>query len=655
MAAQEPDWRPNLVVPADGMFSPSAAIQITLPKTLSDEVVQHLALELDNIDVTAMVSLSGNTASVTPAQPLAWGKHHLRLLEYAQDGSIIERGDWTLDVRQSKHFRESSLQTNTTLNGVYRLTENHGQTNLPARLQGNGSTSIAGAISDNNWQVSGNAGLLYNSQQQLMPRQHQNVDLAQFLLTAKAGAVTVSAGRQSTLPDSLIMQGYNRRGVTLGVSTADDMASVTGFSLHASDIVGFQQGLGIGNADNRVNGIVASYRPISNKTNALLISAMYLKGTGPQQSGVATGGTSVVGSGQADSISADGELLDKRLRLRGEYATTSYNYDYYDPNSNTHSDYAYSALVQYTPWHNKIIDGQPLAFNVGLQRTRIGTFFHSLANPTGVSDRNAVQGIANVVWNGLSSQIALGYETDNVDDLAFLPQTHTTQTVLTVGYTPPQVPGVNGQPLPMPWYGQPSYSLTYVDVHQVVDKAGSISTSTGGLQSTRNLVFSALFNYTVSSWMIMETLGRNDDLMNTGADTSTQQTQVNANLSINDKLTLGPTFQYNHTTNKSDSSKNSDSTGIGLNLTYTFSPRLAANFNYMMNHQKVNDGSSDQKTQDTTADLSWVVQSQNTSRPGITLAAEGLMHKVDDQANSNNNLDNYQINLKLTVSFASGS
>ena len=118
MAASATDWRPTLVKPTDGVFGQSETIHILLPKRLPAETLQHLALELDDIDVTSLVALTGNQADVTPVQPLAWGKHHLRLVEYATDGSIIERGDWTLDVRQSKQFREATLQTNATLNGV---------------------------------------------------------------------------------------------------------------------------------------------------------------------------------------------------------------------------------------------------------------------------------------------------------------------------------------------------------------------------------------------------------------------------------------------------------------------------------------------------------------------------------------------------------
>lgn len=654
MAAVNADWQPTLVIPASGGFGQSETIRIDLPKNLPADTVHQLAVEMDDIDVTTLVTFTGNQAAFTPTQPLAWGKHQLRLVENTPDGGIVERGNWSLDVRQSKRFREATMQGNATLNGVYRLAENANQANLPKRLQSNGAASVQGAIADDQWRVNARADLLYNSQPLLLPRQRGDIDIGQFLVTATAGALTVNAGHQMLAPDSLIMQGFNRRGVSLSLATSDNSASLTGFELHAQDIVGFQQGLGIGDSNNRVDGFIANYRPLSSDPNALLVSATYLNGIGPHQVGVASVGDPSVSSGRASSVSADGNLLDKRLRLRGEYAATEYNYDYLDPTSQAQSDHAYTALAQYTPWHDKIVGGQPLVFNIGLERSRIGTFFRSLANPTGISDRDALQGIANLSWNSLIAQVVLGHETDNVDDVPLLPHTHTTRSVLTLAYTPQQVPGTNGQLPPMPWYGQPTYSLTYLNVDQVLDKAGTMPMTTGALHATRNLVFVAAFNYTMSNWSITETLGSDDDLMHIGPNTENQQTQINANVHVSDKLTLGPSLQYNQITNKDDANLDSDTTGLGLNLSYAFTPTLMANLFYTRNHQRVRNGSSDLLTQDTTANLSWLVQQANGQKPGITFVLEGLTHKADDQVIASNDVDNYQVNLKVTVSMASG-
>lgn len=651
LAAPASDWQPALIIPSSGVFGPSETIRITLPK-LPTDTLQHLALELDDIDVTSLVSMEGNQVSVTPTQPLAWGQHQLRLVEYSPDGGIIERGVWTLEVRESTRFREAEMKANVTLNGTNRVADNH-LVNPPGHNQSNGAAHIQGAIADDGWRVSGNADVLYNSQEMLLPRQKQQADLGTFLLTGNAGALTVNAGHQAVAPDSLIMQSFNRRGVSASLASPDTGTSITGFGLHTQDIVGAQQGFGIGDTGNRVDGITAIARPISSDRDALLVSATYLSGEGPNQIGVAAGGDPTATGGRASSLSADGNLLDKRLRLRGEYATTQFDFDGINSGNPAQSDHAYAAIAQFAPWHDKIVGGQPMVVNVGAENKRIGTFFRSPANPTGVADRQATRGFAAFNWSGLNAQLSLGHETDNVDDLALLPRTETTQGIVSLTYTPLQKPGADGQFPPPAWYGQPTYNMTYVNVDQGVEKASATLTS-GALHATRNLALSASFNYPTWNWSVAQMLGKDDDLKHIGPDTENHLTQLTANLRLGDKLTLGPTAQINRVTNKDNDNLDSDTTTMGLNLSYLFTQRISGNLSYNFNHQHVKDESADLKTQDTIGSLSWMVQPAQGLKPGITLSLEGLYHAADDRVTASNNLNNYQMFLKAAVSWLPG-
>ncbi len=651
LAAASSDWQPSLEIPSSGVFGPSETIRITLPQ-LPGDTLQHLALELDDIDVTSLVSMQGNQATVTPTQPLAWGQHHLRLMEYSADGGIIERGVWTLEVRQSAHFREAAMKANVTLNGTYRVADNH-LVNPPGNAQSNGAAHVEGAVANDGWRISGNADVLYNSQARLLPRQKQEADLGTFLLTGNAGLVTVNAGHQAVAPDSLIMQGFNRRGVSASVSSPDTSAAITGFELHTQDIVGAQQGFGIGDSGNRVDGITATAHPISSNRDALLVSATYLSGEGPNQVGAAAGGDPTATGGRAGSLSADGNMLDKRLRLRGEYAATQFDFDGVNAGNPAQSDHAYAALAQFTPWHDKVVGGQPMVVSVGADNQRIGTFFRSPANPTGVADRQATRGFASLDWHGLNAQFSLGHQTDNVDDLALLPRTEITQGVFSMTYTPLPVPGPDGQLPPPSWYGQPTYNMTYVNVDQGVEKASATLTS-GALHATRNLSLSAAFNYPTWNWSVAHTLGKDDDLKNIGPDTENHLTQLTANLRFGDKLTVGPTAQINEVTNKDNNNLDSDTRTMGLNLGYVFTQRLSANLNYSLNHQHVKDGSTDLKTEDTTGNLSWLVQPAQGFKPGVTLALEGLYHQADDRVVATNNVNNYQVFLKAAVSWQPG-
>src|SRR5690606_17759924 len=201
--------------------------------------------------------------------------------------------------------------------------------------------------------------------------------------------------------------------------------------------------------------------------------------------------TSVVGDppparGRAASLIADASLLESRLRLRGEYAVSRFDFDgdgadldsnnTIDPGENlpAERDDAYSALITYLPWHEKLVAGKPLAWNLGLESRRIGTFFRSPANPVGVSDRELLRGFTGMNWSGIDAQLSIGRERDNVEGFDFLPRTETAQNVIALTYAPPPAaPGPDGSLPPAPWYGQPVFNVSYIDVGQDVIRAGS--------------------------------------------------------------------------------------------------------------------------------------------------------------------------------------
>lgn len=139
----------------------------------------------------------------------------------------------------------------------------------------------------------------------------------------------------------------------------------------------------------------------------------------------------------------------------------------------------------------------------------------------------------------MNAQASIAHEGDNVDDVALLPRTESTQGTFSLTYTPIPLPGADGQLPPPPWYGQPTYAMTYAHVDQGVKKANTTLT-TGALHAMRNLSLSAAFIYPTWNWSVAHTLGRDDDFQNIGPDTESQLTQLAANLRFGDKLSLGP-------------------------------------------------------------------------------------------------------------------
>lgn len=496
-----------------------------------------------------------------------------------------------------------------------------------------------------------------------MPRSynHGRVDIGRFSFTGAQGPVSAAIGHQSVGADGLIMQGFNRRGVSARLGSQESRISLTGFSLHAQDIIGFQEGLGIGSSDNRVDGVVINSRPVTPGRDGLAMSAVYLSGEGPSQSGVGVGGDATSTSGRAGSLVVDGNALNQRLRLRGEYAITYYDFDgrgrdtdgdgVIDSNLPGEGDRAYSLLAVYAPWRDKTVAGKPLALNIGIENKRLGTYFRSPANPTGIADRELLRGFANLRWSGLDVQMSHGRETDNVNNQTLLPRIRTYLNSLSVGYAPP-LPVQQDWALPpkLAWYGHPFYNATLLAMDQDVIQSGG-SLSTGGLHATRNLSLSANFTYPMWSWSVSHVLGKDDDLSNLASDTRSRSTQLGANLRLGQKLTIGPTVQWNDIEDRDNRSGDSRTLNTGLNLGYAFTQRLSGNLGYNLYRRKMADGSENTQTQYIAGQLRWTAIQAQGARPGLALSLEGQYSDAGDRVTASNNRSSYQVFLKAAISW----
>lgn len=660
-----PDWTPELLA-VEGARGPSDPIRLSL-SGLPRGAFENLTFDLDDIDVTAFVTRQGRFALFTPPQPLEFGEHRLRLVEYAPDGDIIERGGWTVEIRKSRAFREAQLQSALTLTAGYRIADDN-LTDPPDEAQASGTAQLQAAVADANWRATGAIDLMYNKQEALTARQKNHLDMGEYLLVTDALGARLNVGHHTAVPESLIAQGFHRRGVSLGTSSADAGFSVTGFTQRADSIVGFQEGLGIGDEDNRVDGFAISARPISANRDALALTASYLTGKGPINSGEGVAGDPTVFAGDAASLVADSLFLERRLRLRAEVAKTEFDSDgdgtdsdldgTVDFNSSAEPARAYTALVTYTPWHDKIAMGQALAWTVGLENKRIGTFFNSPANPGGVPEGKSLRTFSQLNWHGFGLYALLGRETSNADDIQNLETAETTQALLQGSYAPIQAyPATDtGQEPEMPWYGQPYYTLGLSDVDQEIIDAG-LFVPEGRFTATENVTVNASFTYPTWSWSIAQSYGRSEDFSGQSADTRTTSTQLSARFQIGKRLELEPSIGIDDTEQTEPAlfttAVDSKTARAELRIGYTFTEKLNGNITITMNRDDTSDDSIDQRTADVNFILRYAVLQAQAARPGLALSLTGQYHDEEDRGTSATvpSSDSHQIFLQGELSW----
>ena len=654
--AQSAGWKPEFVAPPAGAAAQTAPLRIHVANIPAD-VPQHLAVELDGIDVSSLAVLDGSDIVITPAQPIAFGRHTLRLVENTPDGGIVERGRWNFELRESAAFREAHLQANVTLNASQRVAD-HNVVSAPGPLQVNGAAQIQGTAENETWRASGTMSLIANSQASQTPTKDRKVDVGQYLLSAQKGAVTASMGDHAALgPDSLVMQGFARRGISVK-GVVGGVAQVTGFSMSAAPAIGSHNFSGVQDSQNRIDGMVATLFPVSGSPDELALSATYVDGRSANTNGAATAGVTQPSSGHAASFVADSQVLDKRLRLRGEIASSNYDFDGADGPLQPKPGHAYSGLVNYLPWHSKTVLGEPLMWNVGAQKERLSTYFQSIANPGAIADRDMGQLFTGVDWYGLNVQVAAAKEHDNVDDIALLPRTESTQHSIALGYSPLQTPDASGALPPAPWYGQPSFSAAYTKLSKSLTRVPANLSPTleaGPLHETTNLQLSAQFQHETWSWGLGHSRLKDEDYANLAPDTLTKSDRLDAALQMT-KLSVSASVQHDLTDDQTNGTRTQDVAG-NATLTYPFTDRISSNLGYSVQHAWADTPASDQVISDTTIGLNWLAVPADGQHPGLSLGLDGSYHTCKDKlavptSPNMGCLDSYQVFLRMSVSWS---
>jgi hypothetical protein len=652
--AQQSAWKPAFVEPRSGAQAQIAPLRI-LVAGIPQDVPQRLAVELDDIDVTSLAALDGSDIVITPAQPLAFGKHSLRLVEYTPDGGIAERGQWSFEIRKSAAFRDAHLEANVALNVTERVADHN--VDVTARpLQGNGTAQIRGAVANDSWQAEGTASVIANSQGSQMPVQARHIDIGQYLLSARRGAVSASVGDHPALgPDSLIMQNFARRGVTVEIGNGE-IARVTGFSMGATPLIGSRNFAGVQDSQNRIDGMVATFFPIPGRPDALAVSGTYVDGRSTGENGAGVAGISQAADGRAGSVVADAQLLDRLLRLRGEFAGSNYDVDGAGTGLEPQSGHAYSGLANYTPWHSLTVLGQPLALNIGVQKKLLSTFFQSPANPGAIADRDMGQVFTGLSWYGLNVQTAAAREHDNVDMLAFVPRTDSRQHSFSLNYFPLQPAAqAQGGPPPLPWYGQASLTAAYTSLSKSLTvNPGGLPLPLGPLHETTNLLLDAQFQHATWSWGLSHSRLEDKDFAGFTPETRTASDRLQTAFRIA-KLNVGASMQHDQTDDMTNATRSQAMVG---NATFAcpFSDRVTSNLAYTVRHAWSDVPASDQIVSDTTLALNWVVRPAAARRPGLSLGLDGSYHSCRDKLAGSISpfgacLDSYQVFLRMSISW----
>lgn len=646
------DWTPKLIQAKSPEFrDPQDVIQIDLPEDLTEKIFKTLAFELDNIDITAMITQSGRTSLYIPVQPLQWGKHTLRLVEYEDDGSIIERGFWEFEVRDSSVFQAIDYSVDSNLTVSQRIADKNLGMPEPGSLSGQGAAVLNGLLSNEDWQINGNVDLIYNSETE-RTRNGQQLDVGEFLITGRNDSAQLNLGHHSIAQTNLVVDNFYRRGLSANMRIDSVSSTATGFVMRTEAVTGTQEGFGISDPDNTVTGVSWESQPLSENPENLYLSATYLSG---KRNSVpeSVGAFQTLQKGDSWGLVADSSLYDQQLRLRVEYAESINDVITDDVNDIDVTDAegtAKSFLLTYSPLMKEV--GSTFFWNTGLEYSEVSTLFNSLANPNLPSDKTLHRLFLNTNWSSVSAQFLTALETDNVDEDDARSQIETRLYQAALNYNPVVNPSPGSV---FDYLGRPNFSLQFSKTAQDQIKESLIPTTDLKINTTTS-AFSAGFIKNRWSWNWLSSWSEQDDKIESINNSTTWLHNLTANINANNRLVIKPNI-LSQKTNFTVFGGDLNSLLLGLDMDYLFTESLTGELNLNQSNSESDISTSMQDVELTTLGYGvvWNWISAKNNKPGFDVVFRGIYQNRKDKFVVSNNLETYEVTIGLTMILPSSS
>lgn len=613
----------ELEQPQSGFYHPGDPLSFQVPAEMPVEVLQRLSMELDGIDVTSFITREGGKALYRPPQPLAYGPHQVRLVEYLPDGNIVERALFNLEVRKNALFREADATAAVSISATRRLDDDNLSTSVDKGQQ-QGGANLSTRVANADWQANADMDLIYISQPELTAN-GRRVDLAQGLVSAARGPVAVRAGDQSIAASNFILNGYARRGVSGSVRLDGLRSEFTGFALRTASINGFAHWPGVTDSGNRTDGILWTTSPLAQNPERLQISATYLNGEGSPDGSSVTGLDEAV-TNDASSLVVDSLTWDQRLRLRGEYARSTTDFDASASALDETTDDAFDLLAVYQHPQREL-QGSAFYWNLGAEHRRVGLDFYSLGNVGQTADKELNQLFGGLNWGGWSLNGQLAREGDNIDDDPRFPHLYTDIVALTTNYAPLEMPELTGF---MRLFAQPNLSVTGQHWTRKHEDIPLLYAGDRIDDATDAITIALQFVPGTWSWDITHTHTRFNDDANLQPDSLDDYSDVGINLPLSERVSLGSRLQYDRFKDR-DNDTLTTSVGAQANLNVSaMENRLNASLAYTLNRDRTDDGSLDTTNYTIGATTSWIAVQARPNRPGVTLFTQGSYQDAQD-------------------------
>ncbi len=616
-------------------------IEVSLPVSFSSISFENIILELDQINITELVELSEGSLSYQPTIQLVTGTHQLVATDI-QSGQVI--AEWSLEVEYSE-VSETSLSIDSQFIASQRVAEKNIGDPKPNRFHGQANSQVSFSHLNNRWQVEGAFDLYYDSieENRLSERTVEN---SEFLVSVSNQYAEAHIGHQVIGNGSFIMDNFSRRGVSVVGNLPSIESKVSGFSLSSNEIYGFGGGMGISDSRQRVDGVYFETSPVSEEPSLLTLSGTWIDGEINSQDEfvvqafVNGGGT----ASQSWSLTSESLLLEDKLHFIAEYARSEFDLDRTDGIAPEEDD-AHKIALNYSDVIESDATGAALAWSIGGEKQKVGTFFQSIANQGLATDKEFVQFNAAIQSESTALQFSTETHQDNVESIDLLPTIETKLNNLSLTWSPTLEYTAS-------WLGAPSFSLGIAEQDQVeIKKPVNTPVSIG------NEVFSwqvsSHFSYQVNSWGV--NISNTDFVDRTGFqnDSNTLGVSVFSNLVFDDRATLSASIGMDEIDDLITQTS-SKSLNYAIQTFIAIIPdELDLSFDYSINQNRTSDLLINGSNASINFALNWKILEQDVNQFGVDVSVSSAYNDFDDKLMALNSLEAHQTFLTVTATLPS--
>ncbi|MFO7602838.1 MAG: hypothetical protein R6X06_03375 [Gammaproteobacteria bacterium] len=641
----------SLVAVAEGEHrTGQAPIEIRLGPEMPPDLIPYLRLEVDAIDVTDFVTTEGALLRFRPPQALTPGQHQLRVVAVLPDGVIEEAAVWTIEIRASAAFRVAEVNGQLDLQVTQRLTDN--LLDPPSgRTQGQGAIGLNSQHANDGWRTTTQANMLYNSQE-AQGLSENAFDLTDYQIRTDWTQSAFTLGHQTLPVNSLVLNQFNRRGLSVSTRTEGNAVQLNGFATRTEEITGFKYFTGLEDSGHRTSGLALTGFPLEQQPERLAITAVYLDGQGAPEGVAEVNDSSNNVGGQAQAIIIDSYLQNKRWRLRAEHARSDFDFDGVHSGYAAVEDTATNFLLGYdTARAEDMTEPSDHHWGISVVHQDIGPWFYSLGNSTNTVDRRTTQLLGHYQGPGLGVNGTLSLGEDNVDNITSLPTTRIESAAVYLSYVPQPAAqdtvAASGQAAPPAesLFSNPAYTLSWTQ--NSLDQIRTPLGYSGDDVNSRydELAVAATFSGSDWYWSLNHALIKQDDKVNVGNQADTVSSGLESQLTLTPYLSITPVLQKSVTDYRNLQIKSRAWLAAAtLNLNYP--EHWSHNLSYTVNREVAGDDSIDTLTRIAQLAVQWRYREAKRNQFGLSLFSTASHRQA---TSSGVETDEYQVFVGVNI------